>query len=306
MRQIPEPTVTPGTETFGLSAALVLPVGPTGEVDLLRLADHARWCLAEGCNSVTAFGTTGEGVSLGLSVRDRIVGALIGAAIDPRSQILGGVAASAVEDAAAQARQLMDANVRGVLLAPPFYFKGVSDAGLFAWFAATIEKLGPQARDVILYNIPSVTQIRLSVELIGRLREAFPEVIIGVKDSSGDWPYTEELLARHSDIAILIGDERSLAAGIRRGAQGSISGLANVRPRDLFPMIQTGKDNARISQLVEEVLKFPVTPAVKGLVAHRTGDPAWLPVRPPLIPLGASEASRLGQIYDRIFSSDAA
>jgi 4-hydroxy-tetrahydrodipicolinate synthase len=288
---------------FGLSAALVLPVGPTGEVDLRRLADHARWCLAEGCSSVTAFGTTGEGASLALSAREEIIGALIGAGIDPRSRILGGVAASAIEDAVGQARQLIDANVRGLLLAPPFYFKGVSDDGLFAWFAATFEKLGRQARDVILYNIPSVTQVTLSADLVSRLRKAFPEVVVGVKDSSGHWSYTEGLLEAHSDIAILIGDERSLAAGIRRGAQGSISGLANIRPRDLLAMIATGKDHACISQLVDEVLRFPVTPAVKGLIAHRTSDPAWLAVRPPLVPLTASQASRLAHIYDGIFAS---
>jgi 4-hydroxy-tetrahydrodipicolinate synthase len=298
--------VTHEKEKFGLSAALALPVGPAGEVDLRRLVDQARWCLAEGCGSITVFGTTGEGASLGLAARDQIVGTLIEAGIDPRSRLLGGVAASAVEDAVAQARLLMDANVRGLLLAPPFYFKGVSDDGLFGWFAAAFEKLGPQARNVILYNIPSVTQVALSADLIGRLRQAFPEVVLGVKDSSGDWSYTEKLLERHSDIAILIGDERSLAAAVRRAAQGSISGLANIRPRELVAVIADGKDDARISQLVNEVLKFPVIPAVKGLIAHRTRDPGWLPVRPPLIALTASQAARLAQIYDGIFASAAA
>jgi 4-hydroxy-tetrahydrodipicolinate synthase len=281
-------------------------VTEAGAVDLRRLADHARWCLAEGCGSVTAFGTTGEGASLGLAARERILGALIGAGIDPRGQILGGVAASSIEEAVTQTRQLMEADLRAVLLAPPFYFKGVSDDGLFAWFARVFEGLGGSARDMILYNIPSVTQVTLSPGLIGRLREAFPGVVAGVKDSSGDWPYSEALLERHRDIAILIGDERSLAAGVRKGAQGAISGLANVCPRELSAMIRTGQDDPRLSRLVEAVLAHPVTPAVKALVAHRTGDAAWLAVRPPLVAMGAAEASALGRSFDAILSAKAA
>lgn len=252
------------------------------------------------------FGTTGEGPSLGMTARDRIIGALVGSGIDPRRRILGGVAASSMHDAIMQARQLLDADLRGILLAPPFYFKGVSDDGLFVWFAKVLEKLAGRARDVVLYNIPSVTQMTLSVDLVGRLREAFPKVVAGVKDSSGDWAYTERLLERHGDLAILIGDERSLAAGIRRGAEGAISGLANIRPRELVAMIGHGRDDARISEVVNEVLKYPVIPAVKALISHRTGDPAWLAVRPPLVAMSGSDAARLGRACDAPFAAEAA
>jgi 4-hydroxy-tetrahydrodipicolinate synthase len=294
------------SERFGLSAAMTLPVMADGAVDLKRLADHARWCLASGCGSVAAFGTTGEGASLGLSAREQIVGALIGAGIDARRSIVGGVSASSVHEAIVQTRLLMDANCRAVLMAPPFYFKGVTDEGLYAWYARVFEKLGSQARDVILYNIPSVTAVPLSVELIGRLRAGFPEVVSGVKDSSGDFAYTKSLLAAHGDLAILIGDERHLSEGIRLGAQGSISGLANLCPADLDAMIANGRDDPRIPLMVEEVLKHPVTPAVKALVAHRTGDATWLNVRPPLVALDQAAAAKLGAAFDTIFAAKAA
>lgn len=293
-------------ETFGLSAALTLPITPEGALDLPRLAAHARWCLNAGCASVTAFGTTGEGASLGMSAREQVLGALVGTGLDPRRAIIGGVAAASMHDAIQQTRLLMDANCRAVLLAPPFYFKGVTDEGLFAWFARVFEKLGPQARDVILYNIPSVTAVPLSVEFIGRLRTAFPQVVAGVKDSSGDFAYTERLLAAHRDLTILIGDERGLAAGIRLGGQGAISGLANVCSQDLAALIRDAHDDARITHLVEAVLRYPVVPAVKALVAHRTGDAAWLHVLPPLAPLDPSAAAKLGAAYDAIFARQAA
>lgn len=278
---------------FGLSAALTTPFDAAGSVDLPRLLAHAQWCLAQGCASVTAFGTTGEGSSLGLSARQQVVGALKAGGIDFRSAVVGGVASSSLEDALDQTRLLLDAGCRSVLLAPPFYFKGVSDDGLFAWFSAFFDALGSSLRDIILYNIPSVTAVAISADLVGRLRAAYPEAIVGVKDSSGSWESAQALLAAHRDIAILIGDERQLAQAVAIGAQGAISGLANIMPDRLLAMIEGARPDAFVSRVVDEVLTYPVTPAVKSLVADRTGDDAWRHVRAPLLPLPPADAARL-------------
>ena len=160
---------------------LATPFLPDGGIDYVRMVQHARNCLGEGCGSVTVFGTTGEGSSLGLAERIKAIAALKEAGIASQA-IIGGVMSASQDDAPDQTRILMDADCKAVLLAPPFYFKGVSDDGLFAWFSGLFGKLGAQARDVILYNIPSVTAVPLSVSLIGRLRAAFPGVVTGVKD----------------------------------------------------------------------------------------------------------------------------
>lgn len=284
---------------------MTTPFRRNGAIDLSRLAAHARQCLDDGCTSVTVFGTTGEGASIGMSGREQILGALSGAGIEGE-QVVVCIAATSVHEAIVQGRMAGDFGSRGLLLPPPFYFKNVSDDGLFAWFSQVIEKLGPAARGVILYNIPSVTQVALSIDLIRRLKEAFPGVVTGVKDSSGDWRYTQDLLATNGDLAILIGDERYLAQGVQRGGQGAISGLANVCPQALLRLARDGQEDERINRLVDEVLKYPVTPAVKALVAHRTGDAEWLNVRTPLLPIGASEAARLGSFYDGLFEARAA
>jgi 4-hydroxy-tetrahydrodipicolinate synthase len=297
--------MTMPAERFGLSAAMTTPFLSTGAIDLVRLSSHARWCLANGCASVTAFGTTGEGALIGLAERERALGALAGAGI-AGDRIVCCVAASPLSDAEAQARAAFAAGCRRLLLTPPFYFKNLGDDGLFVWFSRLFEALGSANPQVILYNIPSVTQVALSITLIGRLKEAFPQTVIGVKDSSGDWPYTQELLAAHGDLAILIGDERYLAEGVRRGGQGSISGLANVCPDALLPLATQGRSDERINRLVDTVLRYPVTPAVKALVAHRTGDAAWLTVRAPLSGISAPDAERLGATYDSLFASKAA
>ncbi|WP_062236333.1 dihydrodipicolinate synthase family protein [Aureimonas sp. N4] len=290
---------------FGLSAALVTVFDESGSIDSGAMARHARWCLDQGCSSVTLFGTTGEGSSVSRTERTSLIRAFHEAGIAP-AQTIGCVMANAAGDATEQAAELLDAGARGVLLAPPSYFKNVSEDGVFAWFSEVLGALGDKARGIILYNIPSVTAVELSVPLIGRIRAAFPKAIAGVKDSSGNWPYTERLLAEHKDIAILIGDERSLAAGVRLGAQGAISGMANLLPERLLPMIREGRDDKGVHELVDAVLTFPVTPAVKALVAHRTGEAGFARVRAPLVSTPAEGAARLGAIYDALNASQAA
>lgn len=290
---------------IGLSCALTTPFAADGAVDLTRLVEHARWCLDNGCDSFTLCGTTGEGASIGLGERERILGAIPGAGLDPRRHVLMGIAAGAWDDAAAQARMALGLPCRALLVAPPFYFKNVGDAGLYAWFARFIDALGGAARDVILYHIPSVTQVPLSLELIGRLKSDFPEVIIGVKDSSADWSYAEALIRAQGDLAILIGDERLIAKGMRIGAQGTICGLANVCPELLRPAVEQGRDDPRITPIVSEAFRHPITPAIKALVAHRKKDEAWLAARPPLTGLSRAAAQELGRSYDRLMAAPA-
>ena len=278
---------------FGLSCALSTPFTPTGAIDSARLVAHARLCRREGCGTVTLFGTTGEGFSIGPKERHGVYDAFRAAGFDAPAELGAGIMAASVEEAAAQARQALDAGCRHLLLAPPFYIKGVGDDGLFAWHSAFIHALGADCRGVILYNLPSQTAVTLSHALVGRLKAAFPGVVIGVKDSSGSWPYTERLLAEHGDLAIMIGDERHLARAVRLGGEGSICGLANSHAHLLKPMIEAGEENPAINALVEAVVSYPVLPSVKALVADKRGDTTWLAVRAPLVGLTEAQHGEL-------------
>ena len=289
----------PREQRFGLGCALVTPFAASGAVDLARLVAHAQRCLAEGCATVTLGGTTGEGASIGFGERAAMLDAMARAGLDLSRQVLVGVAASAVEDAAAQANQLFDAGGRGVLLAPPFYFKEPGDDGLFRWFAAVIERCRAP-RGVVLYHLPSVTQVPLSSALVGRIDRAFPGIVAGVKDSSGDWATTQRFLADHPHLHILVGDERLLARAVRHGGSGAINGFSNFCARRLLPMVDDGADVPGIDELVDLVLRYPVTPAVKALVAHRYGDDGFLATAPPLEPVDAAARATLGAAFDRL------
>ena len=165
---------------FGLSCALALPLAGTFDIDFTRLVAHAQRCLASGCSSVTVFGTTGEGASISLAEREQILAALAESGIG-MDQVIGGVTASSVGDAVAQARLVMERGCRAALVTPPFYFKDLTDDGLSNWFSLFCEKLDEERIKVILYHIPSATATPLSVRLISRLRESFPRTHTGSK-----------------------------------------------------------------------------------------------------------------------------
>lgn len=290
---------------FGLSCAITTPMREGGDIDLPRLVSHARHVLANGCDTVTLFGTTGEGAALGLPARTAMLGALIGDGVDP-AKIYAGVAAASLQDSLEQARVALNVGAKGLLVAPPFYFKGVSDEGLYAWFSQFFEKLGPAARNTILYHIPSVTAVEISVALVDRLKKAFPGVVTGVKDSSGSYANTEALLKAHGELAILVGDERQLAKAVRNGAQGSICGVANLVPHLLRPMVYDGTESPLVNRLVDEICAYPVMSAVKALTGHVHGDAGFGPMRAPLEALNEGQRQRLFAAFDAIVQAKAA
>jgi 4-hydroxy-tetrahydrodipicolinate synthase len=291
---------------FGLGCALATPVTAGGKLDTARLVTHAQWAQSQGCDVLTALGTTGEGASFVLKDRANLLEAFSRAGIAPERTVLG-VMATAIEDAAEQARLAHDAKCRGVLLTPPYYLKDLDPDGVYAWFAELFDTLGAKARNIILYHIPSVTAVPVTVDLVRRLTGAFPGVVLGVKDSSCDWNNTQALLTNFAKThAILVGDERDLARAVREGGQGCISGLANIAPDLMLPLVRQGREEPRVNRLVEEIGKYPVLPAVKALIAHRTGDAGWRAMRPPLVALDTARAERLAAACDLIRTAKAA
>ncbi|HZC36104.1 MAG TPA: dihydrodipicolinate synthase family protein [Chthoniobacterales bacterium] len=292
-------------ERFGLSCALATPFHEDLRIDHVRLANHARWCLSSGCSSVTLLGSTGEGASISLRERKEILSHIAETGIDLRQQVVGGIISSSIGEAVEQSKIFLDKGVRVLLVAPPFYFKTVSDSGLFEWYSIICKEIAGSGARAILYHIPPATQVSLSFELIDRLKRTWPSVVFGVKDSGGDWSYSHALLRAHRDLTILIGDERLLAAGMRAGASGSISGLANICPGVLKSIVEQGDENLSVQTLVSEILKHSVVPAIKALLAHCREDNAWITVRPPLVRCAKEAAAELASVYEGMFPGSA-
>lgn len=286
---------------FGIFAAMTTPFGKDGSIELGKLVAHARACIASGCAGISTFGTTGEGASLGVAERRPVLDALRSSGIDGR-QIVPGVAVSAVDDAVALVREAAEFDCRALLVTPPTFYKNVAPGEVTEWFAAVLQKTPANGPGLILYNIPQMTGVKVTGETVAALSARYPGRILGVKDSSGDWANALEMLKSFPDLDILIGDERVLDRGVKLGAAGAISGVANFRA-DLLNDVMAGRPaSPALAPLVEAIVQHPATAAVKALVGHLSGDIGWRRVRPPLKALTEAEAERLGRRYDELFA----
>jgi 4-hydroxy-tetrahydrodipicolinate synthase len=199
----------------------------------------------------------------------------------------------------------------GVLMLPPFYYKGVSDEGLFRSFAEVVERVGDARLRVYLYHIPPVAQVPIGLALIERLLDRYPGTIAGIKDSSGDWSNTLAMLERFAPrgFDVFVGSESFLLANLRGGGKGCISATANVNPRAIQALYADwrGSDadamQSRLDGVRAAFQKQPMIPALKQAVAHWSGDPEWARVRPPQVELSAAQSAALiadleGQGFD--------
>jgi len=269
---------------FGISVALLTPFTPEGGIDTGLLSDHALAVMAKGAHGVTIFGTTGEGASIALAERREGLAALIAAGITP-DRIFAGLCATSLGDTLAQIDQALEFGIETFLLLPPYYFPAPSDAGLRVWHEELFARADARAQ-FILYHIPQVTGVPLSFDLVTGLRADFPERVIAIKDSSGDWANSERLL-NHGGIPVLVGDERLLHRALAMGAAGSICGMANLHPDRLRALFDTAVEDAALSRQVDVVVSGPFIPALKILMVEQTGNPGWANLRAPLAPLDA-------------------
>ncbi len=283
---------------FGVSAALTTPFKNDGSVDFSRLNQHIKNVLSAGCSSVTFFGTTGEGPSVATSARLASVQAAVNTGIDPGRMVLS-LHGAAAQDVVMQANSALKMGVKQFLLPPPCYFNGPTDQGVYDWFGDVLSKFGGTGAQFILYHIPQVIGVALPVSVVRQLKTAFPDLVYGVKDSSGSFENTKKLL-QLPGLEILVGDERLLADGVRLGASGTISGVANIFPGQLSQVIAKRVRNPQINHLVDVVVSMPVTPAVKALVAYKYGAPDWRKPIPPLVALRDEDYATLATAFDLV------
>ncbi len=262
----------------GILAPVLTPFKNDLSPDVPAFLKHCHWLLDEGAGLVL-FGTTSEANSLSLEERLDLLDHAT-QTLDPQ-RILVGTGCCALPDTIRLTRAA--SKCAGVLMLPPFYYKNVSDEGLFRSYAQVIEKV-PAAR-IYLYHIPPIAQIPLSYSLIERLLKAFPENIIGIKDSSGDQENTRKLL--QLPIAVFPGSETYLLSALHEGARGCISATANLYPRGLAELYArpTPERQAQVTAVREALRPFPMIPALKALLG-------WPTVRPPLVELANVEEVR--------------
>ena len=289
----------------GVIAPVLTPMRGDLSPDPERLAAHCRRLLGDGCHGLVLFGTTGEANSLSVDERIALLEAVAADGLDPATLIVG-TGMCAVPDAVRLSRHAVEQRCAAVLMLPPFYYKGVSDDGLFAAFAETIERVGDERLRVYLYHIPGVSGVAITLGLIERLLTSYEACVVGVKDSSGDWGNTLAMLERFPGFAVFPGNELNMLEALRRGCPGCISATANVNAaaiRRLYDGWQTPEAEAlqaRLTAVRRAVETKPMIPALKRILGRilARGDGGWLNLRPPLVGLGDDEAKDLFAALD--------
>ena len=286
---------------FEVSAAITVPVTAAHDIDADRLHAHVQRVFDEGCATATLFGTTGEGVSLSSQLRMECLRELLDTGHRPEQFIftLHGNAAKEVSSQIAKAQQL---GVTRFLLTPPSYYTDISDAGLYAWCKNIFDRCSAPAQ-FILYHIPQVTGVALRPAWVAKIRDAYPALVAGIKDTSGSISSVKELLGVQG-LQVYVGDERLLARAGTLGATGTICGMANLGlGQHLAKIASADAEDLQLTQLVDEVVTVPIVPAVKALVAHKYDDPQWRRTVPPLEALDDATCARLSAVYDKLMTS---
>jgi 4-hydroxy-tetrahydrodipicolinate synthase len=275
----------------GVMSPVVTPFNADLTPSPTRFVKHCRWLIDQGVG-LAVFGTNSEGNSLSVSEKRSLLDALLAAGL-PAARMMPGTGSCALPDTVELTRHCVRSGCAGVLMLPPFYYKGVSDEGLFRAFAHVIETVADDRLRVYLYHIPPVSNVAITLTLIERLLKAYPGIVAGVKDSSGDWANTEAMLKNFQPhgFDVFAGSETFLLRVLRGGGVGCITATGNVNPAAIVGLSktwQTAEADARQAALDKTRAIFqkrPMIAAMKAAIAAKSGDAAWANLRPPLVEL---------------------
>jgi 4-hydroxy-tetrahydrodipicolinate synthase len=319
---MPETEVLPLNQRIrGVLAPVVTPFKADLSPDRERFIRHCQWLLSQNCG-LAVFGTNSEANSMSAEERMTLLDALVAAGIDPYRMMPGTGCCSITETVELTAHAVKH-GCAGVLMLPPFYYKNVSEEGLYRYFSEVVRRVGDTRLKIYLYHIPPVAIVGITPKLVARLLKAYPNAIAGMKDSSGDWNNTKIFLDAFAETArpvadspwraptarvartfdVFVGNESFLLANMRNGGVGTISATANVNPAAIHKLYSEWNtaDDADQQQsklnVVREVFsrrKFPsMIAALKQAIAIYRNDPEWTRVRPPLVELTTEQAKLL-------------
>lgn len=288
----------------GVFAPVLTPFNAMLEPDAARFIEHCHWLLGHDAG-LAVFGTNSEANSMSAAEKMVLLDQLMAANV-PAARIMAGNGCSALTDTVTLTRHALSHGVVNMLTLPPFYYKGVSDDGLFDSYVEVIERVADERLKIYLYHIPQVSNVPISMSLIERLLKAYPHAIAGVKDSSGEWDNTLEMLTEFGPAGfnVFAGSESFLLATLQNGGAGCIASTTNVNPKAIVALFNSWtQEDATTQQTALDAtrsvfLHYAGIPAYKAAVAHFRSDPDWSNVRPPLQSLTSAQQAGLVKALD--------
>lgn len=288
----------------GVLTPVVTPFDDDLKPDAARLLKQCQWLQSSNCG-LAIFGTNSEGNSMSTAERIMLMEALVEGGVDA-AQLMPGTGCCALTDSVELSKRAVELGCGGVLMLPPFYYKGADDDALYRSYAEIIQRVGDDRLKIYLYHIPQVSNVPITLTLIEKLVKDFPDTVVGIKDSSGDWSNTKAMLDNFPGFGVFAGSETFLLQNMRNGGVGCISATANINPGAIHNLYKTWQNadaddqQARLDTVRGVFEGFPMIPAMKAAIAHFAGDGVWKNVRPPLMNLPADATNKLLENLDRI------
>lgn len=293
----------------GVFSAAATPVNADLSPDGAALAAHCLQLLDDGCHGIALLGSTGEANSFSMKERMGLLEAIVKAGV-PAAKLLPGTGLSALPETIELTRHALGLGVTTVVMLPPFYYKGVSDAGLLDAYSYVLDTIADPRLRVILYHIPPISQVALSYDLIAALVAKYPSTIAGVKDSGGQLDNMAGFARRFPTLSILAGADPLLLPLMQQGGAGCITATSNLAAKQLRTVFDNFNDpakadavakaQARIVALREASNQFAQIPTIKAMLARRYNSPGWTRVRPPLVALNDAQQAALQAVLRRI------
>tara|TARA_Y100001970_G_scaffold236602_1_gene296474 strand:+ start:4788 stop:5687 length:900 start_codon:yes stop_codon:yes gene_type:complete len=292
----------------GLISPILTPFNDDLSINTNLYIDFAKQLLSNGCSGLAPFGTTGEALSVSNKERMDSLEGLVNSGIDP-SVLIPGTGLCNIPDTVTISKHAMELGCYGVMVLPPFYYKDMDEEGLFCHFDELINRINHPKLKIYLYHIPQVAGVGLSIDLVSRLKSEYPEIIEGIKDSSGIWENTEALL-KINNLVVYPGAELPVIDAIKLGAPGCISATANINSKDIGDVISFCHQNEweKAEKLHEKVKKvrllfqeYAPIPAQKAILSKMTGNKTWNNLRPPFKSLDNDKAEILSSILKNEF-----
>lgn len=286
----------------GVFCAAATPLTADYAPDHTLFVAHAKRLIAQGCDGVALLGTTGEANSFSLAQRKSLLEVTVEAGVSPE-KLMPGTGVAAISETIDLTKHALSLGVNTVVMLPPFYYKGVTDDGLFAAYSEVIERIGDARLRVVLYHIPQVSGVPITHELIERLRARYPETVTGIKDSSGDIANHVAMIERFPGFAVLTGADPLLLPLLPQGVAGCITATSNLCAADLSFVYRHYADPAQAEAVAaaqgrvvaerERTVGPRQMASIKALLANATGDAGWLRLCPPLTALTPDERRAL-------------
>ncbi|MFK7846747.1 MAG: dihydrodipicolinate synthase family protein [Rhodothermales bacterium] len=272
----------------GVFVATLTPMNEDLSVNIALLTAHCKWLMAHGTDGIVLSGTTGEANSLSVAEKMIMLDELLASGL-PAERFIVGTGCCAFPDSVALTRHAVKLGVGGVLMLPPFYYKGVPEDGVFASFEEIIQRVGDEKLQIYLYHFPKMSGVPFSLNLIERLLKAYPDQIAGIKDSSGDFSNMKAMAERFPGFRVFAGTEAFLLDVLRVGGVGCISATTNLTS-GLAGKVYENWETESADVLQDHLTSVRLTlqehafiPTLKGLMGRITGNTTWHNMRPPHI-----------------------